>query len=205
MQSGPVPHLRQDHLAWLRHACRPGPRPGSRAAALRVRRLAAEAGPVVSPCGLPDVPLNRWPFDERPVSGPPLGGRFPRIDAVAAPDVSLWASWRARWTTRHTVAAAVLTPVLAAGYGWAAGPSVPLGWLTLLGLLGAVVLASYLPGPRMAARVAFSPCASGAALFLLLALVPLTTGPGGAGAALAAAGMLGMGLAQRVVGQSTCG
>lgn len=116
---------------------------------------------------------------------------------------------RTWWVRRRGVAALVAAPMLASGYVVAAGAPVErlvqgwsgLGWTVLAAgaaLLGAVVVASYLPTTGRRPELGCTPCAAVAGLSLvgsILAIATYAASP--VGPALAVAVTL-FGLAQRL-------
>lgn len=112
---------------------------------------------------------------------------------------------------RRKVAVAVLTPVLAVVLVAAAGRDLPArsgAWLLLVAvaaLLGAAVLATYVPHRGVRPEVGCTPCAAMSAVTVVGAVMALrSSGPALTGAALAAAATL-FGLAQRLGQADACG
>jgi hypothetical protein len=114
------------------------------------------------------------------------------------------------WPRRRWAVVLVAAPLLAVGYVGASGvPSAALsGWWLALGLLagilGAAVVASYLPASGLRPDVGCTPCAAVAGLSLLAAAVAVSSyGALLAGPALAVAVTL-FGLTQRLSQPATC-
>jgi hypothetical protein len=140
-----------------------------------------------------------------PLFGP--GGRIPAVQAVTLTRPSGIAVLRAGWLTRHTLAMAVLTPVIFTGYAAALGTGLgDPAWDVLLGamsLVAAMILTTYLP-LRGQGRATAASCSLMAGLLVPGAGVLLSQGAGIAGGAMALAILL-LGLLQRVSGTSACG
>ena len=118
---------------------------------------------------------------------------------------------RAAWPARRLVAAAVLTPALTAalvavgGGGWTAAP----GWLALVIAIAAacsVTLASYVPRPGAGRRldVGCTPCASVAALSVIIAAGVLSSDPYDVPTAILALAAAAFGVWKRLTDPSTC-
>lgn len=108
------------------------------------------------------VPESVVRLFERPAAE--VAVRLPRAQGLAA--------WRDTLTNRRLVVAAVATPLLFTSYRDAIDGPAPTGlaWTLLLGLvavLGALVVATYLP--ERTGTAAGSPCASLAVVYVLLA------------------------------------
>ena len=113
------------------------------------------------------------------------------------------------WPHRRWIAAGVLAVPLALGYASLPGQLTSAGWAVadvLSGLLAAVVLASYVPGPGSGRVLEFgcSPCAVMAAAAVFGSLLLRSTSPLDAGIAVVATGLLGFGLLQRLTDVRTC-
>lgn len=234
MQSGPVHSMRQDHLAGLWHARRRRHVEGARAAAVLVRRGAPAPRAVVPPVGSAGLavtaPARPGP---RPAPEPAgrsepqalsvlpeaagtsapsaaMSARFQGVDAVTVRPLSVWARWRLGWTRRHTVVMSVATPVTSVGYAVALGPgAASSGWLVagalaLAGVVAAATVATYLPAAVEGAVTLTSPCAAGGGLFVVLAVIPLTSPGPALSRALAAVAVVSLGLLQRIVGVVAC-
>lgn len=101
--------------------------------------------------------------------------------------------WRAAWSLRHTLATIGLAPVVYAAYRGSAGPAGEgspfwVAALLLLGAMGAVVLATYVPPPGGLRIIRSSPCAAGAGVHVIVAGLVLST------VAAPASGVLALGL-----------
>lgn len=114
------------------------------------------------------------------------------------------------WPTRRRVAAAVLLPVLATWFvvvGGSSGGSPSAGWYAvtvLAGVLGAAVLATYVPVAGRSLDLGCTPCAAMSALTVVGATLLLQSyGPELTGPLLASAVLL-FGLAQRMNQPATC-
>lgn len=149
------------------------------------------------------MPPDGHSTGEPPLFGP--GGRIPAVQAVSLRRPSGIAALRAGWLTRHTVAMAVLAPLIFTGYAAALGTGLgnPL-WDVLLGamsLVAALILTTYLPlrdGPATTAS-----CTMMAGLLVPGAGVLLSQGTGVTSGAMALA-ILILGALQRVYGTSAC-
>ncbi|MGV8967573.1 MAG: hypothetical protein ACOH2F_15000 [Cellulomonas sp.] len=129
---------------------------------------------------------------------PATSGRFDRV--------------RSRWPARRIAAVAVLTPALtallvAASGGWET--AIPGGWTALVALIAvtsATTLATYLPLPGTGRRldVGCTPCASVAALSVVIAGFVLLSTPHDLPTAILAAGVAAFGLRQRWANPSSC-
>ncbi len=122
---------------------------------------------------------------------------------------SVFATWWAAWTTRHTVAVAVAAPTLFAAYRSIAFAPDTLVWtvvIAAIALAAATTFASYLPGPLGAAtRVrGGSPCAAAAGVFPVLAAMALSSAGPTFGGAVAGLALATMGLSQRISGSVSC-
>lgn len=114
------------------------------------------------------------------------------------------------WPTRRRVAAAVLLPVLVTWFvvvGRSGGGSPAAGWYAvtvLAGVLGAAVLATYVPVAGRSVDLGCTPCAAMSALTVVGATLLLQSyGPELTGPLLASAVLL-FGLAQRMNQPATC-
>ena len=212
MQSRPMRAVRQDDVARLRHARCGRHVSRARAATLRVRDQPGPTGAVVPAGPAADLAVTAPPRSEASVgpAGPvvPASTLFDGVDALPIRPPSLWAQWRAGWARRHTVVTGLLTPAVFAGYVAAMGTG-PDGWLAtvvvlLAAALAATTIATYLPAADRPGPGLHSSCAAGAGVFVLLALVPLSTPGPGLGKAVAAVGATALGLAQRVLGVAAC-
>ncbi len=117
------------------------------------------------------------------------------------------APWRSGWGVRHTAVALVCAPLTWSVYRSAAGPVTGWGWAALLVLmaLGAgIVVASYVPAQDGRRRESLSPCAIAPLAQLLFAAMFLAMGSALSGRAVFAAGVVGLALARRTTGSSTC-
>lgn len=143
-----------------------------------------------------------------------LADRLPRVETVlpglgdSTTARTGLAGWRAAWSTRHTVATLVITPMLWAAYRSAAGPEIAGSfawtWLLLLtALVGAAALATYLPRPR-GARAMGSPCAALAGAHVVLAAVVLSMGPSVPMRGIFAFAIVTFSLVQRMAGSAAC-
>ena len=116
----------------------------------------------------------------------------------------------ARWPVRRRVAVAVLFPALMAVLvAVAGGTTSPPGRVALVGLIAlvcATTLATYLPRPGTGLRldVGCTPCASVAAISVLIAAAVLSTAPHDVPSAIVALGVAAFGLRQRLTDPSTC-
>ena len=116
----------------------------------------------------------------------------------------------AAWPARRLVAVAVLFPVLAALLSRVGGSTAtPRTWMPLVGLIAltcAATLATYLPrsGTGMWLDVGCTPCASVAALSVLVAAGVLSTAPHDVPTAILAVGVAAFGLRKRLTDPSTC-
>lgn len=138
----------------------------------------------------------------RPLFGP--RGRIPVATAVALPRPGGFGAYRQGWAVRHTLAAVLMAPLLFLAYGGAA-QRLGVGWqlvVAIAALMGAVLLATYLP-LRGLPREAASPCLAMPAAMVLAAGVMLTA-PATAFTATVALLALGFGLFQRVFVPSSC-
>lgn len=135
---------------------------------------------------------------------------IPRVDAVASPAPSgVLGNWRGSLSGRHAVAAVAAFALLWWLYSSAAGR--PLANATLLisvtaaAALGALLLASYVP-PRAGASGATGGGACAAAPLLILVFAGILFGDAVAipFAGVAAAGLVALGLARRVVPSPGC-
>ncbi len=212
MQSRPMRAVRQDDVARLRHARCGRHVSRARAATLRVRDQPGPTGAVVPAGPAADLAVTAPPRSEPSVgpAGPvvPASTLFDGVDALRIRPQSLWAQWRAGWSRRHTVVTVLLTPAVFAGYVAAMGTG-PDGWAAVVVLLAAAIaattVATYLPAAGRVGAGLRSSCAAGAGVFVLLALIPLSTPGPGLGKAVGALGATALGLAQRVVGVAACG
>ena len=119
---------------------------------------------------------------------------------------------RAAWPPRRIVAVAVLSPVLAVVLigeaGGRAAPA-PAGWTALVVLVAVTsgaTLATYVPRPGTGRQLAVgcTPCASVAALSVLISAVVLGSAPHDVPTAVLAWGVAAFGLRQRLANPSTC-
>jgi hypothetical protein len=133
------------------------------------------------------------------------------VDDVISPTVrpSL-ARGLGAWPRRRWVAAALTTGPLAAAFlGARGGGATWWAWPVAVagGLLGGLLLASYLaaPGAGRLVDVGCSPCAVAAGSTLLLALLARGGAPDNVGMAVLGLALLAGGLRQRVADSSSCG
>lgn len=119
---------------------------------------------------------------------------------------------RALWPTRRIAVVAVLTPALLALLLAASGgreTAIPGGWTALVALIAvtsATTLATYVPLPGTGRRldIGCTPCASVAALSVVIASFVLTSTPHDVPTAILAAAVAAFGLRQRLANPSTC-
>lgn len=135
--------------------------------------------------------------------------QIPRIDAIPAPGPAATglAYWRTAWSVRHTVAAVLAAPVLWFTYANLAGPGVPLGLsvaITLTSLVGAVVLASFVPPRGSDLASSLSGCGAGALLGLFAAGALLQDAVASPTFGWLALGISGIALAQRTFTAAAC-
>lgn len=217
MQSGGVCHLWEDDVAGLRHARRRRPVPGPGIATLLLRHGAGPSGAVVPALAVPGVAVTDLaptqpsvPAPRSPRDALTAPHRFEAVDTLGLGPVSTRERWRTGWTRRHTFVTAAATPALTVGYAAALGLGEALGtWsvVALLGLAGAIAaatLATYLPAAKRGAAALTMPCAAGALVFVPLAALPLTSAGPATGRALAAVGLVALGLLQQFVGVAAC-
>lgn len=116
----------------------------------------------------------------------------------------------ARWPVRRRVGVAVLFPalmaVLVAVAGGTTSPPGRVALVDLIALVCATTLATYLPLPGTGLRldVGCTPCASVAAISVLIAAAVLSTAPHDVPSAIVALGVAAFGLRQRLTDPSTC-
>lgn len=132
---------------------------------------------------------------------------IPKVDAVRPARGP--ARWKAIWSRRHTAAAVVLTPALAAGY-WVAAGALTASWpvdalVVLAGALGAFVLASYLPARGTRRAAASGACGLMPLLGVAGAAWAISQTPASAYNVVVATVLLGVVAAQRLVGSDSCG
>ncbi|GAB2743018.1 hypothetical protein [Nocardioides pakistanensis] len=114
------------------------------------------------------------------------------------------------WPTRRRVAVVVLLPLVAAWFLYVGRPAdipVGTGWyvaVAVAALLGAGVLASYLPVAGRGLDLGCTPCATLAALTLVGATMALRNYGADIAGPLVAAGVLLFGLTQRLSQPATC-
>jgi hypothetical protein len=170
----------------------------------------SESGELAPRHQAPKHQAPEHPTSGRPAPEPPSDAflRIPRVDGVAPAKVpSALATWRSSWSLRHTLATIGLTPVVYAAYRGALGPAADgsqpwVAALVLLAIMGAVVLATYVP-PRRGLRVTrSSPCAAGTGVHVILAGLLLSTVSAPASGVLAL-GLLAFAVRQRV-GSAAC-
>jgi hypothetical protein len=119
---------------------------------------------------------------------------------------------RVLWPMRRIAAVALIAPALLALFVAASGgeqTAVPGGWTALVALLAvtsATTLATYLPLPGTGRRLDLgcTPCASVAALSVVIAGAVLTSTPHDVPTAILAVGVAAFGLRQRLANASTC-
>lgn len=114
------------------------------------------------------------------------------------------------WPARRRVAVVVLLPLVAAWFlyvGRTAGVPVGAGWyaaILVAALLGAGVLASYIPVAGRGLDLGCTPCATLSALTVVGATMALRNYGGDIAGPLVAAGVLLFGLTQRLSQPATC-
>jgi hypothetical protein len=132
--------------------------------------------------------------------------------AVALPGPTGLRNWSAELGPRRLAVAALVTPLLGVVYAGQAGPATnavaggPVLWWALLGLtavVGALVVATYVPQRRAAA--AGSPCGAIAGAYVVFAAWALDSGAPSLGGPVLALGLVSFGLLQRLRGASACG
>ncbi len=114
---------------------------------------------------------------------------------------------RAGWGRRHTTATLVLVPVMGWFYGSSAGPVSGVAWVagvSVLAVMGAVTLATYLRPDDGLVRATLTPCAAAAPLQMVLAAFCLYLGADLPLRWVTAFVLAGVALAQRTTGTSTC-
>ena len=142
------------------------------------------------------------------------GAARPEDDLGSGPASSgrRFARARALWPVRRIAAVVALTPalmvVLVAASGGRA-TAIPGGWTALVALIAATsatTLATYLPLPGAGRRLDLgcTPCASVAALSVVIAAAVLTSTPHDVPTAILSVGVAGFGLRQRLTNASTC-
>lgn len=140
---------------------------------------------------------------------------LPRLDAVAPqPQVSGLGYWARVASGRHAAAAVVAVPLLFWAYAGAVGRPLPGGsgtlvTLALAAVLGGLTLATYVP-PRARGREtdgqrwAATACAAGPILPVMFATLLFESAATSPFNGVLAVGLVGFGLAQRVLGSPTC-
>ncbi|MGN6243082.1 MAG: hypothetical protein ACTHQ3_05345 [Motilibacteraceae bacterium] len=128
----------------------------------------------------------------------------PAVRLSRAPRLAAWP--RRRWVVAALAAGPLGAAFLAAGGG---GGAPWWGWAIALvgGLLGGLLLASYVaaPGAGRLVDVGCSPCAAAAGSTLLLALLARAGAPDNVGMAVLGLALLAGGLRQRLGDASSCG
>ena len=132
--------------------------------------------------------------------------------STPATTMSAGARARAAWPARRLVSVAVLTPSLvgalvAVGGGWST--AAPPAWLALvvaIALACSVTLASYLPRPGAGRRldIGCTPCASVAALSVVIAAGVLSSDPHDVPTAILALAVAAFGVWKRLTDPSAC-
>lgn len=114
------------------------------------------------------------------------------------------------WPARRRAAAALLLPIVAAGFalvGGSTGATPSVGWYALVmvaAVLGAGVLASYVPVVGRKLDLGCTPCAAMSALTVVAATVVLRSYGADIAGPLVAGALLLFGLAQRMRQPATC-
>lgn len=134
--------------------------------------------------------------------------RIPRVEAVTVRPASGPAHWRAAWSLRHTLATLLALPLLFAANSGAAGSDAagdPLSIAVVgtISLIGALVVASFLP-PRGAKQATLNGCAGASLLALFASGALLQDLPGSVVSGLLALTLATVALGQRLFTASTC-
>lgn len=137
---------------------------------------------------------------------------LPQVNALPARQETLTglAYWRHVASARHGVAAALALPLLYWIYASALGQLIPgdpvtLAALVVASILGALIVASYVrPSVPVTTTSSASPCAAGAVMPVILAMLLFQAAATEPLIGVLAAGVVGLGLVQRVSGTAAC-